>query len=82
MAARPGKTWSGADNLPLPGLRIRLPGRSRRSFAHLRASLCAGGRVRTRSTMSPLRDLATQLAFKVTEAPAVLSQAVRGHRRG
>ena len=39
-------------------------------------------RVRTRSTMSPLRDLATQLAFKVTEAPAVLSQAVRGHRRG
>lgn len=51
-------------------------------FARCRALLRAGGRVRARSMMSPLRDLATQLAFKVTGSPAVLSQAVRGQQRG
>ncbi|MBS0512681.1 MAG: hypothetical protein JSR42_16055 [Proteobacteria bacterium] len=53
-----------------------------RRFASCRAPLRAGGRVRARSMMSPLRDLATQLAFKVTGSPAVLSQAVRGLHRG
>ncbi|ENO91722.1 hypothetical protein C662_15261 [Thauera sp. 28] len=47
-----------------------------------RAPVRAGGRARARSMMSPLRDLATQLAFKVTGSPAVLSQAVRGQYRG
>ncbi len=51
-------------------------------LAHRRASLRAGVRVRARGIVSPLRDLATQLAFKVTGSPAVLSQAVRGHHRG
>lgn len=61
---------------------MNLPARLR--LAHRRASLRAGVRVRVRARgiVSPLRDLATQLAFKVTGSPAVLSQAVRGHHRG
>ena len=47
------------------------------------APLRVGGRVRgIACDGSPLRDLATQLAFKVTGSPAVLSQAVRDPARG
>jgi len=47
------------------------------------APLRVGGRVRGIGCEgSPLRDLATQLAFKVTGSPAVLSQAVRDPARG
>ncbi|OPZ03682.1 MAG: hypothetical protein BWZ09_02297 [Alphaproteobacteria bacterium ADurb.BinA305] len=59
---------------------MTLPARLR--SAHRRAALRAGVRVRARGIVSPLRELATQLAFKVTGSPAVLSQAVRGHQRG
>lgn len=55
---------------------------ARLCLAHRRAALRAGVLVRARGIVSPLRDLATQLAFKVTGSPAVLSLAVRGHHKG
>ena len=55
---------------------------ARRPARH-HASLRVGGRVPgIGCDGSPLRDLATQLAFKVTGSPAVLSQAVRDPARG
>lgn len=47
-----------------------------------RVPACGSVRARARSTMSPLRDLALQLAFKVTAAPAVPSRAVWSQHRG
>ena len=53
------------------------------SLFRFHAPLRVGGRVRgIGCDGSPLRDLATQLAFKVTGSPAVLSQAVRDPARG
>lgn len=54
---------------------------SRRANA-VRAFVRRGGRVRAPCMASPLRTLATQLAFKVTGSPAVLFQAVRGKHQG
>lgn len=49
----------------------------------IHAPLRVGGRVcGIDCDGSPLRDLATQLALKVTGSPAVLSQAVRDPPRG
>ena len=51
---------------------------------HLSASFAAslsGACVRVQGMASPLRDLSTQLTFKVTGSPSVLSQAVRGYLR-
>ncbi|APR02898.1 hypothetical protein Tchl_0022 [Thauera chlorobenzoica] len=59
---------------------MTLPARLRPALC--RASLRAGAGLRARGILSPLRDLATQLAFKVTGSPAVLFQAVRGDHRG
>jgi len=69
-----------------PGLssivpRPSMPAAHRPALIH--APLRVGGRVRgIGCDGSPLRDLATQLAFKVTGSPAVLSQAVRDPARG
>ena len=58
-----------------------MPAAHRPALIH--APLRVGGRVRgIGCDGSPLRDLATQLAFKVTGSPAVLSQAVRDPARG
>lgn len=59
-----------------------MPMPAHRRLASCRAPLRAGGRVRARCMISPLHDLTGPLAFKVTGAAAVLSQAVRGHHRG
>lgn len=61
--------------------RLSMPAAHRPVVTH--APLRVGGRVRgIGCDGSPLRDLATQLAFKVTGSPAVLSQAVRDPARG
>ncbi len=49
------------------------------SFAASLSGACAC--VCVQGMASPLRDLSTQLTFKVTGSPAVLSQAVRGYLR-
>lgn len=51
-----------------------------RRLARRRALLRVGGRARAGWLVSPLGKPATQLAYKVTGSPAVLSQAVRGRQ--
>lgn len=72
-----------AYNPAFPPIATRpsMPAAHRPALIH--APLRVGGRVRgIGCDGSPLRDLATQLAFKVTGSPAVLSQAVRDPARG
>ncbi|WEN43433.1 hypothetical protein CKCBHOJB_03055 [Thauera sp. GDN1] len=72
-----------AYNPGLPPIAARQPMSAAHRPALHHAPLRVGGRVRAIACDgSPLRDLTTQLAFKVTGSPAVLSQAVRDPARG
>ena len=74
-------SWPIILAFPSIAPRPSMPAPHRPALTH--APLRVGGRVRgIGCDGSPLRDLATQLAFKVTGSPAVLSQAVRDPARG
>ena len=74
-------SWPIILAFPSIATRPSMPSAHRPAILH--APLRVGGRVRgIGCDGSPLRDLATQLAFKVTGSPAVLSQAVRDPARG